>query len=67
MGVLPFGPLRWYKPLVGRVLGAHGSGVLEALQVFADSVGHGDVGVIAGVVPFNCQAAVLAARWVDGD
>ena len=30
-------------------------------------VGHGDVNVLAGVVPFDVQAAVFAARWVDGD
>ena len=52
---------------MGRVLGARGRGVLEALQGFVDSVGNGDVDVISGVVPFDCQAAVLAARWVDGD
>ena len=52
---------------MGRVLGARECRVLEALQVFADSVGHGDVDVISGVVPVDCQTAVLAARWVDGD
>ena len=52
---------------MGRVLGVWGHGVLEALQGFADRVGHGDVDVIAGVVPFDGQAAVLAARWADGD
>ena len=41
--------------------------MLEAIQGFADSVGHGDVDVIAGVVPVDWQATVLAARWVDGD
>ena len=50
-----------------RVLGARGHGVLEALQGFADSVGHGDVDVISGVVPVDFQAAVLAAGWVEGD
>ena len=52
---------------MGRVLGERGHGVLEELQGFAEIFGHGDVNVIAGVVPFDCQAAVLAARWVDGD
>ena len=41
--------------------------MLEALQGFADRVGHGDIDVIAGVFPFDGQATVLAARWVDGD
>ena len=45
----------------------NGRGVLEALQVFTDSVGHGDFDVIAGVIPVDCKAAVLTARWVDGD
>ena len=52
---------------MGRVLGARGRGVLEALQGFADSVGRGDVDVISGVVPFDFQSAILSARWVDGD
>ena len=52
---------------MGRVLGSCGRGVLELLQGFADSVGHGDVDVISGVVSFDCQAAVLASGWVDGD
>ena len=52
---------------MGRVLGARGCGLLEALQGFADSVGNGYVNVISGVVPVDCQTAVLAARWVDGD
>ena len=46
---------------MGRVLGARGRGVLEALQGFSDSVGHGDVNIIAGVVPVYCQTAVLSA------
>ena len=49
------------------MLGEWGHWVLEALQGFADRVGHEDVDVIAGVVPFDGQAALLAARWVDGD
>ena len=61
------GSVRWRNKLVGRVLGARGHGVLEALQGFADRVSHGYVDVISGVVPFDGQAAVLAARWVDGD
>ena len=52
---------------MGRVLGARGCEVLEELQGFADSVGNGDIDVIVGMVPFDCQAALLAARWVDGD
>ena len=41
--------------------------MLEALQGFADRVGHGYIDVIAGVIPFDGQAAVLAARWINGD
>ena len=37
--------------------------MLETFQIFADRVG----GVIFGVVSFDGQAAVLSARWVDGD
>ena len=62
-----FGPVFWCKPLAGRVLRACGHGVLEALRGFADRIGHGYVNVISGVVPVDCQVAVLAARWVDGD
>ena len=51
---------------MGRLLGARGHGVLEVLQGFVDRVGHGDLDVIGGVVPFDGQASVLAARWVDG-
>ena len=65
--VLHLGPIRRREPFVGRVLGAWGHGVLEALQGFSDRVGHGDVDVISGVVPFDGQAAVLASRWVNGD
>ena len=61
------GPIHWCGPFVGRVLGAWGHWVLEALQGFADRFGHEDVDVISGVVPFNGQAALLAARWVDDD
>ena len=52
---------------MGRLLGARGLGVLEALQGFADSVGHRDVDVITAVVLVDYQTAVLATRWVDGD
>ena len=52
---------------MGRVLGARGHEVLEALQGFEDRFGHRYVNVIAGVVPFDGQAAVLAARCVNGD
>ena len=41
--------------------------MLEALQGFADRVGHGDVDVISGIVPFDGQATVLAAGWVYSD
>ena len=40
---------------------------MEALQVFADRVGHGDVDVVFWVVPIDGQSAVLAPRWVDGN
>ena len=50
-----------------RVLGARGHVVLKALKGFADSVGHGDVDVIARVIPVDCQTIVLATRWVDGN
>ena len=52
---------------MGRTLGAFGDGVLEALQGFADGVGHGDVDVVLWVVPIDGQYVVLAARWVNGD
>ena len=42
-------------------------GVLEALQGFADRVGHGDVDIIARVVPFDGKPAVFDTRWVNGD
>ena len=37
------------------------------IQSFADRFRHGDVDAIAGVVPFDGQAVVLAAIWVDSD
>ena len=40
---------------------------IEALQGCADRVGHGDVNVIAGVVSFDGQTAVLSGGWVDSD
>ena len=52
-GVFYLGTIRWREPFVRRVLGAWGHGVLEALQGFADRVGHGYVNVISGVVPFD--------------
>ena len=52
---------------MGRVLGVCRRGVLEVLQGFADSVGHEYVDVTDGAIPVDFQAAVLAARWVDGD
>ena len=45
---MDFGTIRRCKPFVGRMLGAFGSGVLEALQGFADRVGHGDIDVVLG-------------------
>ena len=55
--ILHFGPGSWQEPLVRRVLGAHGRGLLKALRIFADIVGQGDVDIITGVVLFDCQAA----------
>ena len=52
---------------MGRVLGACRHGVLEALQGFADRVGHGDVEEFARVVTFDGKPVVLAVRCVDGD
>ena len=65
--LLHLDPIRRRKPFVGRVLVAHGHGVLEALQGFADGVGHGDVNVISKLVPFDGTPALLADRWVNGD
>ena len=65
--VLHLGPIRRPKPFVGRVLGACGYGVTEMFQGLTDGVGHGDVDVIARVVPFDGNPKVHAARWVDGD
>ena len=65
--VLHLFTIRRRKPFVGRVLGVRGHGVLEALQGFADGVGHGYVDVIARVVPFDGKPTVLAARGADGD
>ena len=59
--------IRRCEPFVGRVLGARGHGVLEALQGFAGEVGHGDVNIIPKLVPFDGKPAVLDARGVDGD
>ena len=60
--VLYLGPIRRRDPCWGRVLGACGRGVLEALQVFTDRVGYVDVDVISRVVPFDVQAVVLDSR-----
>ena len=51
--VLHLGPIRRRETFVGRVLRARGYGVLEALQGFADGVGHGDVDVIYQLIPFD--------------
>ena len=52
---------------MGRILGEFGGGVLEAFQVFAGGVWHGDVNGVFWVVPINGQSAVIADRWVNGD
>ena len=50
-----------------RVFRARGYRVLEAIQVFSDGVGNGDVEVIVRVVPIDGKAVVLAAGRVNGD
>ena len=52
---------------MGRILGAFGDAVLEALQGFAERVGHGYVDIVFWVVPIYGQSEILAAIWVDGD
>ena len=41
--------------------------MLEAIQGFADGVGHGDVDIVFRIVPIDVKSAVLAARRVDID
>ena len=65
--VLQLSPVCRHEPFVGRVLGARGYGVLEALQGFTDGVGHGYVNVIVRVIPIDGKSVGLAARRVDGD
>ena len=65
--LLHLGPMCRREPFVGRVLRAHGYGVLGALQVFADVVGHGDVDAIVRLVPINGKSTVISARRVDID
>ena len=65
--VLHLGPIRRREPFMGRVLGVRENGVLEVLQGFSDGVGHGDVDVIARVVPFDGKTTVLSVRGVNGD
>ena len=65
--ILHLVPIRRRKPFVGRVLRGRGYGVFEALQGFADGVGHGDVDIIVRVVPIDGKFSVLAARRVNGD
>ena len=60
--LLYLGPIRRCEPLVGRVLRARWYGVLEALQGLSEGFGHGDVDVIARVIPFYGKPAILAAR-----
>ena len=64
---MEFGTIRRCEPFVGRILGAFGEKVSEALQGFGDGVGHGDVDIVFWVVPIDGQSVVLAARWVYGD
>ena len=64
---MDLGTIRRCETFVGRMLGAFGDGLLEALQGFADRVGHGGFDVFFWVVPIDGQSAVLVARWVDGD
>ena len=64
--VLHLGSIRMINPFVGRLLGARGHGVLEALQGFADRVGNGDINLIDRLVSFDCKPAVLATRGVNG-
>ena len=61
------GLIRRCKPFVGGLLRACGYRVLEALQVFADGVGHGYVDVFLRVVPIDGNSAVLSSIQVDGD
>ena len=65
--VLYHGPIRRRETFVGRVLRERGYRVLEALQVFADGVGNGDVDVISQVIPFDGKLTVLASRWFNSD
>ena len=41
--------------------------MLEAIQGFADRVGHGDVDTIVRVILIDGKSTVLDARRVDGD
>ena len=59
--VLHLGPIRRFNPFVGRVLRARGYGVLEALQGFAEGVGHGYVDVVFRVVTIDGKSAVFDA------
>ena len=64
---MSFGAIRKCEPFVGRIFGAFWDSVLEALQGFAEVVGHGDFDIFFWVVPIDGKSAVLAARLVDGD
>ena len=66
-GVLDFVTICRCEPFEGRILGEFRDTVLEALQVFGDVVGHGDVNIVFWVVPIDGQSGVLANRWVNGD
>ena len=65
--LLDFGTIRKCKTSMGRMLGAVGDGVLEALQGFVNGVGRGDVDIVFSVFRIDGKSAVLAARWVNGD
>ena len=65
--VLHLVPICRRKLFVGRVFRALGYGVLESLQGFADRVGHGDVDLIARLIPISGKFAVLASGRVDSD
>ena len=40
---------------------------MEALQVFDDGVGHGDVNIVFWVAPIDDKYTLLAVIWVNSD
>ena len=60
--LLNLGPIRRRELFVGRVLRVCVYGMLEALQGFADGVGHGDVNIIIWLVLIDGKSTVIAAR-----